>query len=172
MNDSDKAHVDLVGFPESADIRALLEHFPETADLLFTVGIPKKSIIGRYSPADKLTLAVVPPRGLLIRFGNLTGFSDGLFIDPRTGEVVEGFRGKVNCLVNSSLDQFKRTIIQVVERYPFYTLDAENDVDSEEIEAVVEDLYAIIDSIDPKAMKVDCFWTTFVGDVSVGDYAN
>ncbi len=51
-------------------------------------------------------------------------------------------------------------------------LDAENAANSEEVEAVVENFYAIINSIDPKAMEVNCFWTAFVGDVSVGDYAN
>ncbi len=169
---NDKARVDLAVFPESAEARDLLKHFPETADLLFLTGIPKDCLGGQYSVAEKLTLDVMPPRGQLIRFGNLFDSSDGLFIDPHTGEVIEIFRGKVNCLVNSSLGQFKRTVIQVVERYPFYTLDAENDVNNEEIAAVVNELNAIIDGIDPLARAVDCFWTTFVGDVSVGDYAN
>jgi hypothetical protein len=52
-------------------------------------------------------------------------------------------------------------------RFPYYDEDAEFD----EIDAVARDLADLIRGIDPEAMADDRFWSTFVDDVEMGDFA-
>jgi hypothetical protein len=55
----------------------------------------------------------------------------------------------------------------VLKRFPCYDEDAEFD----EIHAVARELADLIHEIDPEAMADDRFWSTFVDDVEMGDFA-
>jgi len=85
----EKPPIDLVVFAESADVQAMLERLPEVQRILFSTGLPKNFLGPLYSAAERLTVVEVSPLGRLIRFGTSTDFSDGLFINPDTGEVVD-----------------------------------------------------------------------------------
>ena len=69
--------------------------------------------------------------------------------------------------VNSSIAAFTATVRAVLERFPYYDEDAEFDG----IHAVARDLADLIRGIDPEAMADDRFWSTFVDDVEMGDFA-
>ncbi len=142
----EKFPLDIVVFPESAEARALLDRFPETQRMLFSEGLPKNFLGPLYSAAEQLTIVEVPPLGRVIRFGSSTNFSDGLFINPATGEITDVASGEVRLFVNSSLKQFGQTVTAVVERFPFYSKE-EYEVQDEEI-AAARDLSAIIGRID------------------------
>jgi hypothetical protein len=167
----EKRSTDRIVFAESADVRAMLERLPEVQRILFSTGLPRNFLGPLYSAAEKLAIVDVPPLGRLIRFGNSSHFSDGLFINPGTGEIVDVAQGQVRSFVNSSLEQFGQTVSAIVVRFPFYSRDAEYAVNDEAVAAAVLDLSAIIDRIDPPAMIKDRFWSTFVDDVAIGDYA-
>jgi hypothetical protein len=163
----EKPHADLVVFPESTEVRAMLYRFPETQHLLFSEGIPRKCLDTLYSAAQEITIVEIPPLGRLLRFGGSSHFSDGLFIRPDTGEVVDIAQGRFRSFVNSSLEQFGHTVTAVMERFPFYSRSAED----ENNDAAARDLSEIIRRIDPPAMLDNCFWSGFTDDVSIGDYA-
>jgi hypothetical protein len=163
--------IEYIVFAESAGVKALLERLPEAQRILFATGLPKNFLGPLYSAAERLAIVDVPPLDRLVRFGHSSDFSDGLFINPVTGEIVEVALGQVRSFVNSSLDQFTQTVTAIVERFPFYSRDAEYEVNDEEVAVAVRDLTAIISGIDPPAMEVDRFWSTFVDDVAIGDYA-
>lgn len=167
----EKPSIDLIVFAESADVRAMLERLPEVQRMLFSTGLPRNFLGPLYSAADRLEIIDVSPLGRLIRFGSSSHFSDGLFIDPSTGEIIDVTRCEVRSFVNSSLEQFGQTVTAVVERFPFYSRGSDFDVNDEEVAAAVRDLSAIIGRIDPPAMVRDRYWSTFVDDVAIGDYA-
>jgi hypothetical protein len=159
--------VAFVTFPESADVRALLASLPDTQRMLFLTGIPQRFLNSvLYTAAKEPSIVPIPPRGQLVRFGAASQFSDGLFIDPNTGEVVECDYGTLRWFVNSSLEQFARTVIEVMGRFPFMS----NDADDQAFKDMPKELGTIISKIDPSAMSVDRFWSTFVDDVKIGDY--
>lgn len=163
--------IDLVVFPESVEIRALLSKFPEVQHILFSKGIEGRFINALYKADRDLTMVNVPPCGRLVRFGTSSHFSDGLYINPDTGGIVEVGQGRVRLFVNSSLKQFGQTVAAIVERFPFYSRTSDYDVNDEEVAVAVRDLSAIIGRIDPPAIIEDRFWSTFVDDVAIGDFA-
>jgi hypothetical protein len=85
---------------------------------------------------------------------------------PRRDRCVEIPRHGV-LFVNSSIAAFTETVRVVLERFPYYDEDAELD----EVHAAARDLADLIRRIDPKAMRVDRFWSTLVDDVEMGDFA-
>ncbi len=108
----------------------------------------------------------VPEHGGLIQFGQLM-HDDPVCVDPTTGQVLEITRQGTVLFVNSSIAAFTETVRAVVERFPYHDEDAEFD----EIHAVARDLADLIRGIDPEAMADDRFWSTFVDDVEMGDFA-
>jgi hypothetical protein len=156
---------ELVVFPESAEIRPLLDRFPDAQDALFVSGVPKEFIYHCYHADEALNL-IQADRGRLIRFAS-AGLADAICGDPGTGEVVYvvNVRGAPTSFVNSSLPQFTRTVKAVVERFPYYGRDASDD----EIDSASQSLQSIIHNIDPAAMIPDRYWSTFIDDVEIGD---
>jgi SUKH-4 immunity protein len=69
--------------------------------------------------------------------------------------------------VNSSLDQFSTSVKKVISRFPFYS----EGVDPAEFEEVANELESILLEIDSSSIMDDGFWSTFIEDVRVGDYA-
>jgi hypothetical protein len=68
--------------------------------------------------------------------------------------------------VSSSLEQFAATVEVVAARFPFYD---DQDDDQGAIRAS-EDLADLIRAIDAEAVVPDRFWSTFLDDVTIGDF--
>lgn len=69
--------------------------------------------------------------------------------------------------VNSTLDQFLTSVKRIISRFPFYSEEA----DPAEFEDVANELESILLEIDPGSIVDDGFWSTFIDDVRLGDYA-
>jgi hypothetical protein len=153
-------------FLDSAEIRAMLEAFPDALHTLFSTGVPIDFLgTGRYTVAATLAIVDIPSRGRMIRFGEGT-MPSNFCIVPRTGEVVDLSCVPDHEFVNSSLTQFVRVVKAVTGRFPFY--DTSDDLD--ERNRVGDELAAMIEEIDPPAMEIDLFWSTFVDDIRIGDF--
>ncbi|MEV4806622.1 SUKH-4 family immunity protein [Nonomuraea sp. NPDC049421] len=130
-------------------------------------GIPSGMLGGEYEAAEHLTLMEVPGRGGLIRFGETK--NGDICIDPSTGEVLEVIGQKRDCarLANTNIHLFIESVKAVLDRFPFYSVGS--DLDSRVI--VANDLTELIRAIDSFAVYQDSFWSTFIDDVEIGDYA-
>jgi len=157
---------DVIVFPESEPESTVAGRRPEVCEALFRTGVPRDLFSGRYACVQNPAVLDVPEHGRLIQFGQLT-HDDPVCVDPTTGQVLEITRQGTVLFVNSSIAAFTETVRAVVERFPYHDEDAEFD----EIHAVARDLADLIRGIDPEAMADDHFWSTFVDDVEMGDFA-
>jgi len=156
---------DVIVFPESEPESTVAGRRPEVWEALFRTGVPRDLFSGRYTCVQRPAVLDVPEHGRLIQFG-LT-MQDPVCVDPTTGQVLEIIRKGSVLFVNSSLAAFTETVRTVLARFPYYEEDAEFD----EIDAAARDLADLIRGIDAEAMTVDRFWSTFVDDVQMGDFA-
>jgi hypothetical protein len=135
----------------------------------------------------------VPGHGYLIRIA--VGFHRGVYVDPRTGEVLvmRDLDWPVPTdlqplgLVNSSLQQFTRTQQAIIDAFPFADGVSERiralDIDdAQRIAAEERDidqrfatackLRERIHEIDPVAMNPHSFWENFTFDVEIEDFSD
>ena len=157
---------DVIVFPESEPESTVTGRRPEVWEALFRTGVPRDLFSGRYACVQKPAVLDVPEYGRLIQFGLLV-HDDPICVDPTTGQVLEILRKGTALFVNSSIAAFTEIVRAVLARFPYYDEDAEFD----EIDAVARDLADLIRGIDPEAMADDRFWSTFVDDVEMGDFA-
>ena len=156
---------DVIVFPEREPESTIAGRRPEVWEALFRTGVPRDLFSGRYACVQRPTVLDVPEHGRLIQFGHLT--RDPVCVDLATGRVLEISRRGVALFVSSSIATFTETTRAVLDRFPYYDEDAEFD----EIDAAARDLADLIRGIDPEAMVQDRFWSTFVDDVAIGDFA-
>ena len=123
-------------------------------------GVPREFFGRRYTAAAVLTPMRVPPNTHLILFGSVMGFG-AIGVDAIGGRVFDLSPPGLPTFVNSSLAQFTETVKRLIDRFPFYDRSA-ND---EAVERVGEELTNIVGGIDPGALTVDQFWSTFLDDV-------
>jgi hypothetical protein len=159
---------ELAVFDESSPVSAIAGMQPEVRAALYRTGVPKDLFGGRYTAVDDLTVRDAPGFGRVVQFGSVMQ-DDPICVDPATGQVLElpHVSHAAPLVVNSSLNAFTETVRVVLERFPYYDEDAE----FEEIRAVAHELGDLIRRIDPVAMATDQFWSTFVDDVEMGDFA-
>ncbi len=156
---------------------------------LLAKGVPKDLLLKDYHAANELALLTFPGGEQFVRFGT-SGRDDHMCLDPRTGAVVEIIKEDTDptyqasgvqvspIFVNSSLDQFIASVRAVVNRFPFYRGNPEQEQDrgqddlADEWYRAAEDLLEILGRIDPAATAdLDGFWATLVSDVQMGDYS-
>jgi|SRR6185437_13098283 len=143
------------------------------------IGVPK-SFFGAYKADTNLSLLNIPSRGKLICFSS----SDltKLCLDPNTGEVVQVIivpDGPCHP-VNSSLEQYRKSVKAVYDRFPFDSWQPGMSSDSDEImdmvfqewEMAADELRAILHDIDmdPAVLSEIGFWGTFLDDLMMGNY--
>lgn len=135
----------------------------------FGRGVPRVFFHRRYRSLAQAQWVEVPGRRQLVWFGNSRS-TGRVVLDAITGEVLEIIEASNTprvAFINTSLDAFARTAEAALARFPFYSRD-------DELEArrrVAEELSAAMTQIDPLSMRSDQFWSTFVDDVEIGDFA-
>lgn len=103
----------------------------------------------------------------VVKFGStLDGWT---VLDPRNGEIGELIgRTGVPLFVNSTLRTFTATVRQVSATFPFYP----DDATPEQVNAAVDTIRKLIKEIDGRAIDAqDSYWSSFVDDMSIGDWA-
>lgn len=109
----------------------------------------------------------IPPNGL-VAFGR-SGLLGRIGVDVATGEVVHipKVQSAKVTHVNKDIRVFTRCVSAVIDRFPLYQEDAE-----EEFELVADEVRDIIVRIDETALTHNGFWDGFCEDVAMGDYAD
>lgn len=153
-------------FAEPEDMVTPLKAVSSVRYALFVAGVPRCFIGRRYTADTTLTLL---PRGggePLARFGS-SGLADAMCVDVTTGRVVEIINSPAAkpLFVNTSIEQFTRTVKVLVDRFPYYGQEAPD----YEIDQVADELQDLITRIDPEASLPDRYWSTFVDDARIGD---
>jgi hypothetical protein len=110
----------------------------------------------------------VPPNGL-VAFGR-SGLLGRIGVDVATGEVVHIPKVESTKVthVNKDIHAFTRCVWAVIDRFPFY----QEDSDEEEFERVADELRDIIMRIDETAIVHNGFWDGVCEDVAMGEYAD
>jgi hypothetical protein len=139
---------------------------PAVEQALFVDGVPRGFIGRRYSADPELSVVERPGSTAMLRFGS-AGLGDAIAIDLDTGHVIElvNARVPVEVFVNSTIQQFSRTVESMIDRFPYY----DSDEDGDELDAVSHELLELIRRIDPPAAIPDRYWSTFIDDVGIGD---
>ncbi|SCL20765.1 SUKH-4 immunity protein [Micromonospora rhizosphaerae] len=92
-----------------------------------------------------------------------------LYLDFESENVWLLWRGdSSHTVVNTSLGAFRESLLQVDARYPFYPSNRNLEM-AEEAEAELRQILVEIDGI--ATADPDGFWSAFLDDVAVGDYA-
>jgi len=153
-------------FSEPSALSDLFRNFPSVRRTLFIEGVPKGFIGRRYVADSSITLLERAGHEQILRFGS-SGLADAIGINLATGHVIEIINAPHSKLlfVNTSIEQFAQTVRAVINRFPYY----DSDADEEEIQAVANELRDTIRNIDPAAAVPDRYWSTFVDDVEIGD---
>lgn len=154
-------------------------------DTLNQAGLPKRFLGGGTTLEEPLGVDV-PGLGYLIKFAQ--GYLQGFYYEPATGGVWWTYDrpGPEPRLVNSSLEQFTRTVQAIIDAFPFSEgvdkeiedrrWDDDERITTEERDiaqrnATAAKLRDRIREIDPAAMAPHSFWEDFTTDVEIGDYA-
>jgi len=92
---------------------------------------------------------------------------EAIGVDLRSGHGVEvGEQPDFPSLfVNSSIEQFTRTLKAIADRFPYYDREASD----EELESVAVELLDIVRDIDPEAAAADGYWQDFADSAALGD---
>ncbi|MFK0025337.1 SUKH-4 family immunity protein [Streptomyces sp. NPDC090798] len=136
---------------------------------LLESGIPGGLIGYEYRPlAEAVFLGEIRQGGLVsIATSGLLG---RICIVVATGEIVHipKVESTMATHVNRDLDSFTRCVAGVIDRFPFYEEDEEQEV----FEEVADEVREIIVTIDDTAMVHNGFWDGICEDVAMGDYSN
>jgi hypothetical protein len=146
-----------------------------TPDELFTVGVP---IMGpKYNRREALEVVVHPTGSAVVCFG-AQPLGDDIGVELATGHVVWMFSRRLQSgmphlaaippgFVNSDVGSFIGCVRAAIARFPYYSRKAE----LEERVAVADGLAGVLRRTDAAAIVPDRFWSTFVDDLTNGDFA-
>jgi SUKH-4 immunity protein len=154
-------------FARSPEVGELVADLPSVRRALFDDGVPKGFFGRRYSADPDLTILAWEGHAPVVRFGT-SGLAGMIGIDSASGKVIRviDVPCKPTILVNTTVALFTLTVRALIERFPYYAKDA----DDEEIDSVAEELREIIRSIDAEAAVPGSYWPAFVDDVQMGDF--
>jgi len=160
---------ELVPLPKSGVLPA------ELPAELFTTGVPTMGPKFRREP--QLLVADAPVSGTVVCFG-ISSLFYRVGIELATGHVVDVLspdllRGPnrpsvlpLPGFVNSSLPQFVECVRLAISAFPYYSRGA----DLSEREAVASRVAELLRPVDPPALELDQFWSTFIDDLVIGDF--
>lgn len=137
---------------------------------LCRTGLPSVRV-NIFTPAKRPVLISAGSEGTQAD-GILLGYSREnveLYLEFRSGNVLLLWpQEEGRAVVNTSLSAFRESLVQVDARYPFYPKDRDLDMAQDAEEA----LRRILTEIDGAATAdPDGYWSSFLEDVAVGDYA-
>ncbi|MFD9565399.1 SUKH-4 family immunity protein [Streptomyces sp. NPDC059994] len=129
--------------------------------------VPRGMLGAAYQAASSLTQITQAGNRRLVKFGS-TGLFGSILLDAESGIVVklEKDAGDVG-FVNSSLSAFAEAVEMVIEKFPFYGSDCNDD----DWATAARGMENSLRSIDPISVSQDSFWGTFISDVEIGDYS-
>ena len=156
----------VVAIPSYRLVRPLL---PQEAPLCgFELRVPECLLTKKTYVAHARAIRLTDGARQLLAFG-ASGTAGQLCVDLNSGEVVE--RGPAlgpARLVNASVDMFSRSVHSAVAAFPFYDREA----DDHERRRVARRMASQLGEIDSSSLlDADSFWSTFVDDLELGDYA-
>src|SRR4051812_6749236 len=157
-------------FAKPAWLGNVLSDLPDSAAVLFVDGVPEEFPSHTYTADSELSIGEPVPGMRYLRFGS-SGLSNAVSVDLASGHVLEvlgppHYGHHATVFINSSLRLFDDTVRAVISRFPFHDAEAEWD----EINAIADELLWMIREIDHDAAEPDRYWSTFVDDVSMGDW--
>jgi hypothetical protein len=162
MNDESWPVFELVRPDAAPDVPA------PVAERLADPGVPKGLLGHEYQALASAVLLPNTP-GPLVAFGSC-GLWGRICVHAGTFAVVHVAEPDATTTnpVNGDLDLFTESIRAMIDRFPFHDEDAE----LEDRERVAAELRAVLHAIDGSAVEAaNGFWTTFLDDVTIGDYA-
>ncbi|MFE2988333.1 SUKH-4 family immunity protein [Streptomyces sp. NPDC059262] len=128
--------------------------------------VPAESIGYAYWAAEELEPVVIGGTRFIC-FGH-TGANGSILQNTVTGAVVESHdEFESTGLVNSSLEKFSACVKGVIERFPFYSEDAEES----EWESAADDVVRLVRKVDSAAFIEGGYWHEMTSDIMMGDYA-
>jgi hypothetical protein len=139
-------------------------------DDLCGTGLPRIAV-NIFTPAPSLALVSVERDDVRVQ-GIVLGYSREnveLYVEFDSGNVCLLWPQEMgHAVVNTSIGQFRESLLQVDAGYPFYPRDRDLDMAGGAEEALRQALVAIdeVATEDP-----DGYWSSFLDDVGVGDYA-
>jgi SUKH-4 immunity protein len=144
-----------------------------------------RSFFARYRADDHLSPLATSDRPNLLRFGR-SSLSLLMCLDATTGEVVNILVDKNDQVikrkpsgmdfVNSSLEQFNRSIAALIELFPYDDGQTTDNIDQQyedwDWDAAAKKLAKVLGDIDERtSSEVDGYWVEFYCDVGMGDFA-
>jgi hypothetical protein len=157
---------------------------PDAGLAVRSLRVPR-SLFARYRADDHLRPLATSDRPNLLRFGR-SSLSLLMCLDATTGEVVnilvdendQVIKRKPSGMdfVNSSLEQFNRSIAALIELFPYDGGKASNDIEQPcedwDWDAAAKKLAKVLEHIDERtSSEVDGYWAEFCCDVGKGDFA-
>ena len=137
--------------------------------------LPGEHGIRACTPATELQVMTAPDGEVLIVLGRFL-FAP-LCLNPATGQVVDlvvdqgGNVVRSQQLVNSTLDQYVRSVGEATALFPYH--DEPDDIDAlyAAFTQAADRVRRRLEPIDPPAWYLDGFWDTFYWDITIGDYS-
>jgi hypothetical protein len=144
-----------------------------------------RSFFARYRADDHLSPLATSDRPNLLRFGR-SSRSLLMCLDATTGEVVnilvdkddQVIRRKPSGMdfVNSSLEQFNRSIAALIALFPYDDGQTTDNIDQPyeewDWDAAAKKLAKVLEHIDERtSSEVDGYWAEFCWDIGMGDFA-
>ncbi|MFD3442773.1 SUKH-4 family immunity protein [Streptomyces sp. NPDC058685] len=128
--------------------------------------VPAGSVGQVYRSSERLLQVVIGDR-VYLKFGS-TGLFGSILLDPTTGRVLEAGKSMDSVsLVNTSLSHFIACLSSLVERFPFYSSDSEDD----EWESAALGLESVVRQVDQEAYDEGSFWYEIRWSIASGDFA-
>ena len=157
---------------------------PDAGLAVRSLRVPR-SLFARYRADDHLSPLATSDRPNLLRFGR-SSRSLLICLDATTGEVVnilvdkddQVIRRKPSGMdfVNSSLEQFNRSIAALIEHFPYDDGQTTDNIDQPyeewDWDASAKKLAKVLGDIDERtSSEVDGYWAEFCWDIGMGDFA-
>ncbi|GAA4908373.1 SUKH-4 family immunity protein [Stackebrandtia albiflava] len=144
-----------------------------TRQMLGELEIVDDILNGMFKPLPRAKMSDWPSGEGLLLIGTASEGTEQLCIDPETGVVVTIYSDKPGALwwhTNRSLRQFNECARIAEDRFPYYSQVEVAEAD-DVCDSVADDLVIAMESVDSTAFMTNGFWSVFIDDIRIGDFA-